>query len=73
MDSEHKFEIEELPADQRALASQKYRKPLFYVAQSAIWIGYLYFLIRTLALLSSPQRNWQMWTMLGVELTFARK
>ncbi|KAJ5280150.1 hypothetical protein N7478_005522 [Penicillium angulare] len=71
MNSEHEFDIEELPADQRASASQKYRKPLFYVARSAIWIGYLYFLIRTLALLSSLQRTWQMWTMLGVELTFA--
>ncbi|KAJ5524715.1 nucleotide-diphospho-sugar transferase [Penicillium frequentans] len=71
MTSNGTYKISELPPDQRALSGHRYKKHLYYVAQAAIWIGYLYFAVRLFAILSSPSQTWQMWTMLAVELAFA--
>lgn len=73
MTSNGTYKISELPPDQRALSGHRYKKHFYYVAQAAIWIGYLYFAVRLFAILSSPSQTWQMWTMLAVELAFARK
>ena len=73
MTSNGMYKISELPPDQRVLSGHRYKKRLYYVAQAAVWIGYLYFAVRLLAILSSPSQTWQMWTMLAVEFMFARK
>lgn len=73
MTSNETYNISELPPDQQVLSGHRYKKYLHYVAQAAIWIGYLYFAVRLLAILSSPSQTWQMWTMFAVELMFARK
>ena len=71
MNSGAHYEICELPEDERVLSGRKYRTHLYYVAQSAIWIGCLYFVVRFVALVSSPTQTWQMWAMFLVELVFA--
>ncbi|KAJ6022004.1 nucleotide-diphospho-sugar transferase [Penicillium herquei] len=68
---QNSFDIIELSEDERAVSNRKYRKTLHYVAQSAIWIGYLYFLVRVSVLLCSPSKTWQIWAMLAVELVLA--
>ncbi|CAL5872217.1 uncharacterized protein PFLUO_LOCUS6476 [Penicillium psychrofluorescens] len=71
MPSEQGHDIRELPPDQRILAGQRYRKSLYYVAQMAIWVGYLYFIARLLLILIYPRQTWQMWVMLLVEAIFS--
>lgn len=43
MSSLEGFDILELPQNWRVLRGQRYRRPLRYVAQAAIWIGYVFF------------------------------
>ncbi|OQE37771.1 hypothetical protein PENCOP_c009G06872 [Penicillium coprophilum] len=64
-------EIEELSPDDRTLLGQKYRKYLHHIAQTAIWITYIYFTVRLFFILTAPERTWKMWTMLGIEGLFA--
>lgn len=73
MPLEQGHDIRELPPDQRILAGQQYRKSLYYIAQLAIWIGYLYFIARLLLILVYSRQTWQMWVMLLVEAIFSRE
>lgn len=67
------YDIEELSPDDRALFAQKYRKCLHHIAQAAIWTTYIYFAVRLIFALTTPERTWKTWIMLGVEGLFARK
>ncbi|KAJ5127200.1 nucleotide-diphospho-sugar transferase [Penicillium atrosanguineum] len=64
------YEIHELAPDQRVLKGQRYQKFVYYAAQTGIWIGYLYFTLRSLSILCSHSRTWQVWTLLLVEGVF---
>jgi hypothetical protein len=66
------YDIRERSQDPRILSRQKYRNSLYYVAQSAIWIGNAYVVLRILSILLSPQK-WQMWAMFLVEAVFIRE
>ncbi|KGO74167.1 hypothetical protein PITC_022250 [Penicillium italicum] len=68
---ENVYDIEELSPDDRSLFAQKYRKHLRHIARTAIWTTYIYFAARLLFTLTSPDRTWKMWVMLGVESSFA--
>lgn len=71
--SKHEYDIRELPPDDRIRYSLKYRKALYFTSQAAIWAFHLYFLVRSLLVLTAPQQTWQIWLMLLVEYIFARK
>lgn len=73
MSTEAKYDIHELPQDQRVLTCHRYQKPLYYAAQTGIWTGHLYFTLRLLSVLFTPSRTWQIWTMLLVEGVFFRE
>lgn len=65
--------IEELSPDDRTLSAQKYRKHLRHIAQTAIWTTYIYFAVRLFITLTTPDRTWKMWAMLGIEGLFSRE
>ncbi|KAJ5947460.1 nucleotide-diphospho-sugar transferase [Penicillium verhagenii] len=71
MASNGTYQFSELPPDQRVLSDQRYRTHLYYAAQFAVWVGHLYFVVRLVAILSSPSQTWQAWMMFAVELMFA--
>lgn len=73
MTSVEEYDILELHQDWRILRGWRYRQPLYYVAQAAIWFGYLYLTLRFLLVLFAPSWPWQIWTMLLVEVVFLRK
>jgi hypothetical protein len=73
MSPDYVYEIQELCPDQRSLPGKNYRKHLHRAAQAAIWITYLYFAIRLLFVLTTPEPTWKMWLMFGIEGLFARK
>ncbi|KAJ5383168.1 hypothetical protein N7517_001079 [Penicillium concentricum] len=66
------YDIEELSPDDRTLFAQKYRQYLHHIAQAAIWTTYIYFTVRLFFTLTTPERTWKMWAMLGVEGLFAQ-
>lgn len=67
------YKVLELPQDWRVLRGQRCRRPLYYAAQAAIWIGYVYLAVRFLLFLFAPSWTLQTWLMLWVELEFFRK
>ncbi|KAJ5166800.1 uncharacterized protein N7482_005581 [Penicillium canariense] len=69
MAADQTYDIREFPHDPQILSGQRYRNHLYYVAQLAIWLGNLYFVVRFLAVLFSAH-TWQMWLMLLVEAIF---
>lgn len=73
MSEKAKYNIHELPQDHRVLTGLRYQKPVYYAAQTGIWIGHLYFTLRLLSVLFAPSRTWQIWTMLLVEGVFLRE
>lgn len=73
MSEKPKYEIIELAQDQRVLTGQKYQKSVYYAAQAGIWIGHLYFTLRSLSVLLTPPWTWQIWTLLLVEGIFLRE
>ncbi|EEA28666.1 hypothetical protein TMatcc_002983 [Talaromyces marneffei ATCC 18224] len=70
--SKHEYDIRVLPPDDRIRFSLKYRKALYFTSQAAIWAFHLYFLVRLLLVVTTPQQTWQIWLMLLVEYIFAR-
>ncbi|EED12753.1 glycosyl transferase, putative [Talaromyces stipitatus ATCC 10500] len=70
--SKHEYDILELPPDDHIRFSLKYRKALYFISQAAIWAFQLYFLVRLLLVITTPQQTWQIWLMLLVEYIFAR-
>jgi fatty acid desaturase len=73
MSEKSKYEIIELAQDQRVLTGQKYQKSVYFAAQTGIWIGHLYFALRSLSVLLTPSWTWQVWTLLLVEGIFLRE
>lgn len=67
------YKVLELPQDWRILRGQRYRRPLYYVAQAAIWIDYVYLAVRFLLFLFAPSWTPQLWLMLWVEVESLRK
>lgn len=67
------YNVEELSPNDRTLFAQKYRGYLRRIAQAAIWTTYIYFAVRLVFTLTSLNRTWKMWIMLGVEVLFGRK
>lgn len=67
------YDVEELSPDDRTLSAQKYREYLRRIAQAAIWTTYIYFAVRLFFTLTTLDRTWKMWIMLGVEGLFGRK
>ncbi|KAJ5957621.1 hypothetical protein N7501_011900, partial [Penicillium viridicatum] len=64
------YDVEQLSSDDRTLIAQKYREYLRRIAQAAIWTTYIYFAVRLFFTLTTPDRTWKMWIMLGVEGLF---
>ncbi|KAJ9482496.1 hypothetical protein VN97_g10927 [Penicillium thymicola] len=64
------YDVEELSPDDRILFAQKYREYLRRIAQAAIWTTCIYFAVRLFFTLTTPDRTWKMWVMLGVEGLF---
>jgi hypothetical protein len=73
MSPDYVHDIQELCPDKRSLLGAKYRSHLHRVARAAIWITYLYFPIRFLFILTTPEPTWKMWLMFGIECLFARE
>lgn len=67
------YDVEELSPDDRILFAQKYREYLRRIAQAAIWTTCIYFVVRLFFTLTTPDRTWKMWVMLGIEGLFGRK
>lgn len=67
------YKILELPQDSRILRGQRYRRPLYYAAHVATWLGYVYLALRFLLFLFAPSWTLQVWLMLWVEMEFFRK
>lgn len=67
------YDVEQLSSDNRTLIAQKYREYLRRISQAAIWTTYIYFAVRLFFTLTTPDRTWKMWIMLGVEGLFGRK
>ncbi|KAJ5186370.1 hypothetical protein N7449_011134 [Penicillium cf. viridicatum] len=64
------YNVEELSPNDRTLFAQKYREYLRRIAQAAIWTTYIYFAVRLVFTLTTLDRTWKMWIMLGVEGLF---
>ncbi|KOS48487.1 hypothetical protein ACN38_g539 [Penicillium nordicum] len=64
------YDVEELSPDDRILFAQKYREYLRRIAQAAIWTTCIYFVVRLFFTLTTPDRTWKMWVMLGIEGLF---
>lgn len=73
MASAEECKVLELPQDWRILRGQQYRRPLYYAAQAALWIGYVYLAVRFLSSLFAPSWTLQFWLMFWVETEFFRK
>lgn len=73
MSGKPNYDIHELAQDQRVLKGQRYQKFVYYAARTGIWIGHLYFTLRSLSVLCSPSWTWQVWTLLLVEGIFFRE
>ena len=67
------YDVEQLSSDDRTLITQKYREYLRRIARAAILTTYIYFAVRLFFTLTTPDRTWKMWIMLGVEGLFGRK
>jgi hypothetical protein len=67
------YDVEELSPNDRSLFAQKYREYLRCIAQVAIWTTYIYFAVRLFFTLTTLDRTWKMWIILGIEGLFGRK